>query len=183
MAAGTAVSRGVTAVDWWRYRILLVSERGLLGNGIFMFEGVVGELCRMVRWSMTITWSSIKSHCAVSLVSDALLVLQAVGQVRAIGEHPRLPRGGLAGGWRPEGSVPACPRGAGELSGEVDGEGAQALVLVQVRVPGGLLLDEGVGGEGGVRGPWGEVQYRGPLGAAVNRHVAAAVPGQGGDWG
>lgn len=133
---------------------------------------------------MAITWGAIKSHSTITLVPDTLLVLQAVGQVRGIGEHPRLPSGRLA--WR---GCTECPVPAGsgccasELSGEVDGEGAETLILVEIRVPAGLLLDKGVWSQGRVGSPWGEVQNWCPLPTAADWHVTATVPGERGDGG
>jgi len=85
----------------------------------------------------------------LTLIPGAGLAVHAVGQVRAIAEHPGLGGWWLAGCRGPEGSVPAGPS-ASELSREVHSEGAQPTVRVFVRVgrtPAGLLLDEGVRGQ------------------------------------
>lgn len=81
----------------------------------------------------------------LTLVANSGLALEAAGQVGRVGEHPGLAGGRLAGRRRAEGSVATGSSGAGELAGEVDGEGAQALLLVRLRAaPARLLFDEGV---------------------------------------
>lgn len=128
----------------------------------------------------------------LTLVADGRLALQAAGQVGRIGEHPGLARGRLAGRGRTEGSVATGPGCTGELAREVQGEGAQALLLVWLgAAPAGLLFDEGVGWRrrrrrsgrrrGTAQRPVSrgarrrEVQHGRPLRCAAHREPAAAA--------
>lgn len=114
----------------------------------------------------------------LTLIPGAGLAVHAVGQVRAIAEHPGLGGWGLAGCRGPEGPVPAGPS-ASELSREVHGEGAQPTVRVFVRVgraPAGLLLDEGVRGQRAVGCAGVKVQHRSPLRGAAHGQGTVTVP-------
>lgn len=81
----------------------------------------------------------------LTLVANSGLALEAAGQVGRVGEHPGLAGGRLARRRRTEGTVATGSSCAGELAGEMHGEGAQALLLVRLRAaPARLLFDEGV---------------------------------------
>lgn len=114
----------------------------------------------------------------LTLIPGAGLAVHAVGEVRAIAEHPGLTGWRLAGCRGPEGSVPAGPS-ASELSGEVHSEGAQPAVRVFMgvgRAPAGLLFDEGVRGQRAVGSTGVKVQHRSPLWGAAHGQGAVTVP-------
>lgn len=135
----------MAAVDRGWHGVLLLAQRALLAHGVLVLEGVVGELRRVVRGRVAVAGRSIEGDRAVSLVANSGLALEAAGQVGRVGEHPGLAGGRLAGRRRTEGSVATGSGRAGELAREVDGEGAQTLLLVRLRAaPARLLLDEGV---------------------------------------
>lgn len=164
-----------------------------------MFEGMVGELGAVVCGSVTVITGSVECNRAVAcLVTGCLLCVHAVGQVRWVAEHPA---GGLVvvwGGhrrrltrrcWRrwgcPECPVPTGP-GPRKLPREVDGEGAEAAVRVCVMVvgvaggpPTGLLLDEGVGPQGGVGGCQGGVWGGGSVEVQDGSPLRGCADGQG----
>lgn len=121
----------------------------------------------------------------LTLVPGSSLAVHAVGQIRAITEHPTLAGGSLVRSGCSECTVPACPSTC-ELSWEVDGEGAEATVWVLMGVcgtPGGFLLDEGVWAQWTVGGTSMEIQHGCPLRGTANRQRAVPIPRwQGRHW-
>lgn len=167
----------MAAVHRWRHWILLLSYTALLGDGILVLEGVIRELRSVMTRGVTVTWSRIESHSTITLIPARCLRVDTVIEVTPVAEHPGLARRRLGRCWSPERSVATSARRAGELPGEVDGKGAEAVVIVRFRgAPARLLLNEGrVGDRSAVGRARVKVQHGSPLRSAAARHSAAPV--------